>query len=221
MAEIPLERLTKGSQDYKEAMSKVPTSKDSPKKEPIIKKEDLVSTKKSRGKKLLESFVYTDKEAIKDWIIWECLVPGIQDFGYDLLRMIFFHNYTDDRRGGRSSRRDYRGISNRGRSSMSRSSLRREDTSRRWEEDDDAVDYRNIILRDRRSAENLVDEIQDRIERTGSVSLSEFMEMIGEAEHSKYTDSKYGWTRTNQVGIQKVNGGWLIDIAEAKYIGDL
>lgn len=223
MAEIPLDRITKGSQEYKDAISKVPTSKTG-KEGPVIKKEDLVSTKKSLGRKIFETFVYTDTEDIKDWIIWDCLIPGLQDFGFDLLKMIFFHDSYDgrsrsgSRRGGRT---DYRSMSNRGRSSMSRNSRRRDDRDTRDTDDNDSVDYRNIILTNRRAAEDLVDEFQDRIDRTGLVSLSEFLDMVGEGKSSKYTDTKYGWTRTNQIGIQKVHNGWLIDIAEAKYIGDL
>lgn len=177
---------------------------------PVISRDEVVSSKKSTGKKILETFVNTDKDAIKDWLIWDMIVPGIQDFGFELLKMIFMRDF-DDRRGG-SDHRNYRGYY--GRSSYG-DRRRRSGRSREIEEDRD-VDYRNVIIKSRSAAEELVDDLQDRIDRNGEVSVAEFLDMIG--EDSKYTDTHYGWTRANQIGLKKTSRGWLIDVDEAKYI---
>ena len=57
-----------------------------------------------------------------------------------------------------------------------------------------------------------------RIEEFDQVSVADMldlMEMTG-----KYTDNNWGWTNPNDIGIRRVNNGYLIDVAEAKWLND-
>lgn len=181
---------------------------------PVVDKSKVVSSKKTMGKRFKEAFIQEDVNSVKNYILFDCIMPGVKNLILDTISMFFF-NETIDRRGGRRddrgrSRTSYSSYYDKGKSRSSYS--KREEKERR----DDNVDYRSIILRDRKSAEDVLAEMEDRIERYGSVSVMELLDMIGEV--SSYQDTKWGWDDKRDLRIRRVSSGFLIDIPEARFL---
>lgn len=177
---------------------------------PVVDKSKVVSSKKTMGKRFKEAFIQEDVDSVKNYILFDCIMPGVKNLILDTISMFFF-NETIGRRDDRGrSRTSYSSYYDKGKSRSSYS--KREEKERR----DDNVDYRSIILRDRKSAEDVLAEMEDRIERYGSVSVMELLDMIGEV--SSYQDTKWGWDDKRDLRIRRVSSGFLIDIPEARFL---
>lgn len=145
----------------------------------------------------------------------DVLIPGIKNTILDILSMMFFGE-VDSRNRSRSSRRDrddrvnYRA---KYRSSSGRDDRRRDDQYY----SDDKIDFRNIVLRNRSDAEDLIEEMRRRIRDTDSVSVADLLSLIDAP--SRYTDNNWGWDDDRDIGIRRVSSGYLIDVREPKYLG--
>lgn len=181
--------------------------------EPIVKKDAVVSKKKPLGKKLMKKlFNADDISDMRDYILTEVILPGIGQFGLNALSVIFFNEPLDsDFFSGRKKKKK---AYDRASYSSYYEKKKKKDRKRREEYEDDEVDYQEIVIRYREDAEKIVDEMHYRIDEEGSVSIAELFDMIDVAGES--TDNDYGWTRKKDIGIKRVSGGFLIDVAEAR-----
>lgn len=188
---------------------------------PIVAKDAVVRSKKPLGKKISQKMDLADGREVRDYIVDEKIIPGLKDFALDMLEMIFYGERSPKRNRKRrrdyddepSWKHDYR--SDYGRSSRDHRRRRDYDRRRRYDRDDD-IDYQNIVLRKRVDAERIVDEMRDRIVEDGSVSVAVLYELVGIA--SEHTDNKWGWTRSSEICITRVEDGYLIDVDQAKFL---
>lgn len=211
MAEINMEELKPNSHRYKAEQKRAVSDQNRQPKKPVIRSDSVVNTKKSFGKKLKSAFFSQDLNDMKSWLFWDMIVPGCKDLILDIIDNMLGGEDRSRRSGGRT---DY---ANRYRYNSS-SKKRKSNSHRRNEDDDDDVDYTNIILRNRRDAEDVVYEMHKRIRDNGTVSIAEFLDMIGLA--GSFTDNDWGWDRERDINYRKVSSGWLIDVREAIYISD-
>lgn len=221
MADIDVNSLEPNSHKYKaeKAKSGVPNTaqKSREKISPVIDKDQVVSTKKPLGKKFAETFMTEDTKDVKSWLIMDVLIPGIKNTILDILSMMFFGEVDSRSRRGRKRGRDdrtdyssyYRGSSDR----KDRDSRRRRDD--RYDSDD-RVDFRNIVLRKRDDAERLIEEMRRRIRNNDSASVADLLDLIDIP--GRYTDNNWGWDDERDIGIRRVSSGYLIDVAEPKYL---
>lgn len=208
MAEIDGKGIEPNSHKYKEE------KKEKERLKPIVK-DGVVSTKKSALKKMTEKFIEDDAKDIKDYILLDIVVPGIKNTILDIIQMAFFGEVSRDRRNRYDSDRRRRDSSRVSYSSYYRGSSY--DSSRRRDrryDSDDSVDYKNIVLRERRDAEDVISKMRERIEEYGSASIADLFDLIDVT--SSYTDNNWGWTDDRDIGIRRVTDGYLIDVAEAK-----
>lgn len=219
MADIDLNSLEPNSHKYKaEKVQEDSARKSRDKILPVVDRDRVVSTKKPLGKKFAETFMTEDTNDVKSWLIMDVLIPGIKNTILDILSMMFFGEVDTRSRRGRSRRdRDDR-VSY---SSYYRSSSdRRDRDSRRKRDDrydsDDRVDFRNIVLRERDDAERVINAMRNRIRDDGSSSVADLLDLIDVA--GRYTDNNYGWDDERDIGIRRVSSGYLIDVAEPKYL---
>lgn len=216
MANIDISNLEPNSHAYKaEKAKRELDAQNKEKVKPVIRQDQIVSTKKPLSKKFAETFMTEDAKDVKTWLIMDVLIPGLKSTILDVISMMFFGE-TDSR--SRGSSRDRGGRTNY--RAKYRSSSDRDDRRRRDDryDSDDRVDFRNIVLRNRADGEDLVNEMKKRIEDTGSVSISELLDMIDAAASSRYTDCNWGWDDPRDVGLRRISSGWLIDVAEPRYL---
>lgn len=210
MAEVPMPDIKPNSNAYKSG-----EVKEKRKLAPVVTSDKLA--KKKSGK----IFGFIDRDDLSDMIddfFFDVLIPEVKDGFLDMVSVII---RADGYRGRSGKRRDrdrksydkmYRSSSYRGRDD--RDSDRRE--RRRDDRDRDREDYSDIVLTYRKDAEKIVDKLHELIEETGEASIADLYQLVDIT--SKYTDENWGWTRTGDIGIRKVSGGFLIDVSEPRYL---
>lgn len=186
---------------------------------PVIQKDSIVSTKKSAGRKIADSFLSAGGDELKTYILKDLVIPGLKSWAISALKMAFFHEeydpYYDRRDTGRSSyggrHYDY---SSRYRDRDDRSTRDRDRSYR----DDDKIDYRHIVVDRRIDAEKVVDILHDQIYDQGYATVADLFNLVGLED--KYTDNNWGWRRINDISIRRVASGFLINVREAEYVGE-
>lgn len=224
MAKQPLDigSLKPNSHAYKEGIKNDQTKETSgserEKLNPIVKKDGVVSTKKPLGQKLTEMFISDDAQDVKTYVFMDVLVPTIKNTILDVIEMILFGSTS-----GRSRNRPSRDKERVSYSAYYKSEYNGRRGSSRDRRDDDReyrqnekVDYRNIILRDRRDAEEVVNEMKRRIDEYNQATIADLFDLIDVT--SNYVDNNWGWTDERDIGIRRVSAGYLIDVAEARYL---
>lgn len=183
----------------------------------VAHQEDLVSGKKGMGSKFASRFLDDASKNVKDYLIWDVVIPGIKDAILDAMSMIFFGETVSRSRGGRRSERksrsDYRSYYDS--RDAYRSSYRRDDDRYEGRERREN-DYRNIVLREKRAAEDVVSKLRERILDCGEASIADLFDLLDLP--TEYQQNNYGWRDERDIGLRRVNGGYLIDVAEARYL---
>lgn len=217
---VNIDSLEPNSHKYKnEKSNENDVQKGREKTQPIVKRDQVVSTKKPLSKKFTETFLTEEADDVKSWLILDVIIPGVKNTILDILSLMFFGE-VDSRsrkRGSRRSRDDRVNYS----SYYSGSSSRRDRGYHRRRDDDyydsdDRVDFRNIVLRNRVDAEDVIRAMRDRIRNEGSVSVAVLLDLVDVP--GRYTDNNYGWDDERDIGIRRVATGFLIDVSEPKYL---
>lgn len=209
MAEIKLEDLKPNSHVYKE---KAKADEKPEKLTPAVKSGGVVSTKKSFAKQLSETFLEEDIKDVKDYIIFDAIIPGIKNLCLDALEMFFFGG-GGGRSRGRSRDKEKTNYTSYYKSEYKRSRRRGRDED---EYDEPKTDYRNIILKYAEDAKEVVDQMRGRIKEYGQATIADLFDLVDIT--GKYTDNNWGWTREEDIGIRRVSSGYLIDVTEAKVL---
>lgn len=215
MAEVKLEDLKPNSHIYKNRLKEDAKKEPSKKLEPVVKKDSVVRTKKPIGKKLSETFLKEDINDVKEYIIFDAIIPGVKNLCLDALEMFFFGSVSGrDRRDRRDDRSRTSYSSMYKRKEYSRSSRR--DRDEEEYEVDDKTDYQDIVLRYSDDAKDVVDQLRGRIHEYGQVSIADLFDLVNIA--GKYTDNNWGWTNEGDIGIRRVKEGYLIDVKPARLL---
>ena len=214
MAKVDMDSIKPNSYKYKEEAAEK-ESRD--KLDAVVPKDRVVSTKKSLGSKISESFLGENLKEIGRYIFWDLAIPGIKNVILDTLSIMFFGRDSRDRRDDRRDGAPWSNYSSyyRGRERSSRNKKRREYSR---DDEDRRVDYRNIVLKYRQDAENVVDDLYDRIEHFGMASVADLLDLVGAV--GEPTDNNWGWDRKQDIGIKRIPKGFLIDVAPAVYFDD-
>ena len=188
---------------------------------PVVNKDQVTVGKKSLSSKFADAFISDSAKDVKDYILMDVIVPGIKDTIINCLEMIFFGGTSNRSRSARVSRIGYDNTSYRAFYQSDYDSYgapRRRERRDRYRDDgySDRIDYQNIIVRDRGSAEEIVTKLRGRIEKYGEATKSDLYELIDIP--SRHVDNNWGWTDPRDIGIRRVSSGYLIDVAEAVYL---
>lgn len=204
-------------------------------KRPAMRSKAKVRRKQSIWKAVGDRFISEDAEYVGSSILDDILIPALRDLINDIL-----HGAVDmtfgggNYRGGSYSRR---GRGGRSHISYDRMYDDRRYSSRRSRRDDDDYDDRRSRRRrlpdcsefvfdprdfDRPSdakcaAEDLLDDMCDRIERYGQVDLAWFLDQIGEDLDGRWNAEDWGWTNLSGARVRGSNrNGWYIDLPDYK-----
>lgn len=188
---------------------------------PIVNKDDVMLSKKPLSSKFADAFISDSAKDVKDYIVMDVIIPGIKDTIINCLEMIFFGSTTGRGRSSRVTRLNSENTSYRAFYQSDYDSYgapRRRERRDRYRDDgySDRIDYRNIIVRDRGSAEEIVSKLRGRIEKYGEATKSDLFELIDIP--SSHVDNNWGWTDPRDIGIRRVTSGYLIDVADAVYL---
>ena len=200
---------------------------------PSTKSRSRVRHKKSIWKSVGDRFISEDAEYMGSSLLDDILIPALRDLINDIL-----HGAIDMTFGGGNYRGSYSSRRGRGRSHISYDRMYddRRYSSRRSRRDDDDYDERRSRRRlpdcsefifdprdyDRPSdakcaAEDLLDDMADRIEEYGQVDVAWFLDQVGEDVEGRWNAEDWGWTNLSGVRVRGSNrSGWYIDLPRPK-----
>lgn len=167
--------------------------------------------KKSAAKRFGETFFEDDAETVKSYLIFDVLIPAAKDTLSDLvskgLEMVLY----GDTRGSRSRRSKSSSYTNYNKYSSSES--RRPQISSR---DRRTHNFDDIILDNRGDAEQVLDELIDRIAEYDVATVADLYDAVGVT--SQYTDTKYGWYDLDNASIRRCRDGYQLILPRTEHL---
>lgn len=185
-------------------------AKETPKKVEKVVVNEVVTRKKSLGKRLSETFLGDNLRNAFEYVMYEVLVPSAKDTVADMMsqgteRILFNEVRSTSRRGysrGASERTPYHRInSSRREEPRDRERTRRARSTHNFDE---------FILKTRAEALEVIDLLRIRVEKYDFATVANLYDMLGET--GEYTDTRWGWTDLSRADIIKVNQGYLLDL---------
>ena len=174
---------------------------------------------KNLGEKAAEAFLSEDTRTVKNYILWDVIVPAIKNTLADVviggIEMVLFGSSRGSRnrtqRGGatRVSYTDYyEGPSN------GESNSRVGDRFR-----DDKYSYSDILLDTRGEAEDVITTMEELIDRYGEATVADLYSLVGVAGRP-HTDNKWGWSDKRDLSYRRSGRGYVLDFAKPIYLGN-
>lgn len=190
--------------------------------------------KQSIWKSVGDKFISEDAEYVGSSILDDILIPALRDLINDILHGAIDMTFG----GGGNYRSGSYGRRGRGRSRISYDRMyddRRYSGRRRDMDDDDYEDRRSRrrlpdcseFVFDPRdfdkpsdakcAAEDLLDDMADRIEEYGEVDMAWFLDQVGEDVKGMWHAEDWGWKNLSGVRVRGSNrSGWYIDLPKPR-----
>jgi hypothetical protein len=188
---------------------------------PVVKKGDVVRKKKSTGRKFIDSFFGEDISNVKDYLIFDIMIPSLKDGIIDAVTNGLTMLLTGNRGGSKVTGR-VRNVS--GGTNYSKI-YTLNGTSRNERPFNKARDSRyamtngmedEIILQSRAEAEEVLEVLICRVEDYGSATVGDLYDALGET--SSPTDRKWGWFDLSSARVVRVTDGYLIRLPRCEYL---
>lgn len=154
------------------------------------------SKKRSLGRRFADIFLDEDVESVKEYIVFDVIIPTIKDGVLDMLSMLFYGRPRGKSKGGTYI--SYNNMSSKSRTS--RPSERRR-----------VSNYQDIILESRSEAEDVLDVMREILDKYKEVSVADLYDACG-ITGVGYTDNQFGWDDLHGVNIRRCHEGYLLDL---------
>ena len=171
---------------------------------------NVTTRKKSLARKFADTFLSSDMDAVKSYIIFDVIIPGIKDSIFDTISVMLYGDTRSgsSRRGGNQTYVSYSGFSSqKAKSRQASERIRRNRT---------VTDIQDIIFESRGEAEEVLGNLVDFIVDYGVASVADLYDLVGIT--GPFTDNKYGWTDLSMATIVRVRDGYLINLPRAVVI---
>lgn len=198
------------------------SSKSKEEKKKVKTKKPVVTTpvkieKPSLMRKFKDAFVAEDLETVKEDIIHNQIIPAIKDGIYDALTGFVEGLLFGSVSGRRNSKKSSYG-------KPSYAAYYKSDgrSSRRSSRDDDdyksngKIDFRDISIKDRGEAEEILSNLVDYIEEYGEATIADFLDLV--EIPSDPQDNHWGWTNLSRASVRRGREGYLIDFPKTIYL---
>ena len=178
--------------------------------------------KKTIGRMIYDIFIAQDFSTVSQNVSRKVIVPYLKDLLVDALIFGIEESIYGSGSNGRvNGRRRSRSQSSRSgdRASYSdyydssRSSSRRSDDDRSSRDLKAGDMLEDVVMKDRATAEWLVDELQDFIDRFGRVTVNDLNDVLGRTGNG-FNTSYFGWKSLADVKIRRVYDGYLVEFPE-------
>lgn len=164
-----------------------------------------VKVKKKNGiHKFTDIFSASDIDEVRDYIVNDLIIPTAKKTLLDIISngadMMIYGSTGHSRRSDSRDRVSYRDYY-RGRD-------RSEPRSRSNRDDEGIITYET-----RREAEDVLDELEDRIREYGVATV---LDMYDASDSSApHTADRYGWTSLRNASVKRVRDGYILDMPKA------
>lgn len=186
-------------------------SKEKQTNEPEKKVERVITSAVKKKKKtglgrFAENFVSEDAGHVKDYVFKDVLIPALKKMIYDMftngLDMTLFGGRRNSSGSMPTNRISYRGYYD---------SPRREREERPYQRS--VYQYDEIVIPNRSDAEEVLDALQDLIDRYQTASVADLYDLVG--LQPNHTDNKYGWTDVRSADVIRVIDGYQLKLPKA------
>ena len=173
----------------------------------------------SAGRKFLSEFIADDVHTIKDYILWDVLLPAVKNAisdtvtnGIDML--LFGQTRT---RGGNTVKRitPYSSLYSNNVSS-NRVVKYNETAQDRRPRGLGGYSYQEVVLATRPEAEDVLAHMRLYLDRYGVVSVSDLYDAVGEVP--EMMDTKWGWTDLSGACVQRCSDGFILRMPRVESI---
>lgn len=168
---------------------------------------------KSSLQKAIEVFFVKDVEDVKNYLIYDVLLPELKDALYNLINngtQMFLYGNARNKRYPNSNggiRISY--------NKCSESPKTDRVSSNTGIRNENKLD--DVIFEERADAEEVLNSMVDILETYGTVSIAEFCELANRPD--EYTDRKYGWSNLSTAEVRRMSGGgYYIKFPKAKML---
>ena len=193
--------------DYKPNSHKYKEEMKEKKVEKVVKGK-VRRKKKSSMTKFADVFVAEDASNVVDYIWMDVLIPTIKNTISDIITngvdMMLWGAVKGNKRRSSNTYVSYRDYSSRDRRD-DRTVTRRSGYS-----------FDDIVIPSRREADEVLEKMDEIIDRYDIVSVSDYYDLVGET--GNYTDNKYGWSSLRTAEVVRVRDGYIIKLPKPKVI---
>lgn len=173
----------------------------------------VTTRKKSVSQKFVDLFFAEDVENIKEYLIFDVMIPmikdGIVDTVKNVIDMAFYGRISGSRKGGQTYV-SYNNYSS-GNRRQQASSERRVKTT-----------YKDIVFETRADAEDVLDMMREVLDKYQNISIADFYDCIYDKIDDSvkivgngYTDNHYGWMDLTNAKVVRCRDGYLLDLPRA------
>lgn len=178
-----------------------------------VTKDEVSIQKGSTAKKIGESFVSEDASTVKEYLIFDVLIPAAKETLSNVVKtavdMFLFggtRGSNIERSRNSSTYRPYNSMYDEKRGYSSRPSRR-----------NSVPGYELVgFTMTREDAENVLDSMMDILRQYEVVSVADVYDLVG--IESNYTDNNYGWTRLGSARVVRTRNGWELDLPRPRPI---
>lgn len=178
----------------------------------------------SVGKKIFKTFVQEDLSDIFDVIVHDYIIPGVKEW---LLASVEIALGGDSISRRSSDKRKSYNSYDKYYSSRDRRDDRDRRRDRRDDRDDECpINLSHIIYDDRAMVEDIRMDLEHDIKKFDSLSIANFWDILRENGYKvknswrSYTDNDYGWYDLGSLRIERVRGGFMLNIPKPVSIKD-
>lgn len=161
--------------------------------------------KKGAAGKMADIFISEDVSNVKNYVFMDVLVPAIKKAISDIVRdgidMILYGESGRSKRNSSSSKISYAQYYDRDRDRSNRAHANSGNIR---------FDFEDIIFETRRDAEDVREQMEELIDRYGTVSVSDMYDMAGLT--APYTANKYGWMNIRTAEPVRVRDGYILKL---------
>lgn len=158
--------------------------------------------KKSVFKKVFSVFVNEDVGSIKEYLVYDLLIPAIRDTIFNSItrssEMLFYGKVRGNKPNGAPTYVSYNSYSNKpnnGSGKRVRS----------------VYSFDDIVMENRGEAEEVLDILNEMIDKYGEATVADFYELAGVSGNG-YTDRSFGWKDLHHAYVQRVRDGYLFNM---------
>ena len=159
--------------------------------------------KKSELRRFADIFVSEDAGDVKDYLIWDILVPSIRRGLHDMITsvadMVFGKGRTTGSTTSGASRVNYRAYYEPETRSRPGQTVARSGYA-----------FHDIVVDSRGEAETVLQQMDDLIANYGLVSVADLYDLVG--INGSYTDNRYGWTNIASAKVVRVPTGYMLKL---------
>ena len=201
---MPKEDYQPNSHKYNETHEKNSQGQEKPRK--VVA--EPARERKSVGSRFKETFFGQSFEEVKDYVVWDIMMPALKDFLYNLPQVILgalFYGDSDYRKPN-SRHTDYT------KPSSTSSGTSRRNSSVEVSSNPRDYNFERFEFRSRSEAMDVLYEMKGEIEEYGIVSVADFYRMIGQDNLATWISERDGWDNLESARVIPKRGMFVLSL---------